>query len=275
MVAGFLFLASIGSLVLASVALGPPIVQELGRRRAYARLGPFAGRRVDALRPRERDHATRLVRELTGGDAAPGEAVWWIWRLPESDGDRLVVFEAGEVGSWVGGTTYGFDTLATVHVLGPGGSRLSRATFDAGWLFTPDGVSLARRDGRGPWVLEIASEPDAVGAVSRQFYSLAGDELVLVRIEDHDGAPSRVVLGPDRIGPAFPERSEDEWERAIVSGDWAETLRSLLWLTAVRRVDDGRAARVRARAKVARALERYASEGDVWVRDGAKLALAK
>jgi hypothetical protein len=267
-------LASIGCLVVASVVLGPPIVHELGHRRAYARLQAFAGRRVDSLRPRERDLATRLVSELEG-EPAPGEAVWWIWRLPASDGDRLVVFEAGDGGPWVGGTSYGWDTLATVHVLGPGGTRLARATFDAGWLFTPDGVSLARRDGRGPWVLEIASEPDAVGAVSRQFYSFSGDELVLVRLEDHDGAPSRVVLGPDRIGPPFPERSDDEWERAIVSGDWAETQRSLLWLSSVRRVDDGHAARVRARAKVARALERYAAEGDVWVRDGAKLALAK
>jgi hypothetical protein len=67
----------------------------------------------------------------------------------------------------------------------------------------------------------------------RQYYALVGDQLVLVRLEDHEGRSVRNLYhtSAPNLGPPVSGQTSDQWIRSLRSNNPVEQLAALVWLT--------------------------------------------
>lgn len=86
----------------------------------------------------------------------------------------------------------------------------------------------------GRKVIEVSSAPSINGRdVAKQFYALVNDDVLLIRLEDKAGHLIRNTYGAPNhtFGFTITGRSANEWKAALESGDFAEVLATLTWLS--------------------------------------------
>jgi hypothetical protein len=181
------------------------------------------------------------------------------------------------------------DARLRVHVFDAQGKRLSNSEFTCGWRIEVTGVKRTRVPELDRNILEVGSGPVINGRdVARQYYALAGDAVVLVRLEDSKGRPVKNIFDVPghAIGPAPAGRTAAEWERALNSDDPAEALSALMWVggrrpdvkrplpwAGVEELKEARFANaVRARPSVQELLRRLGDSDNRWVREAAEMA---
>jgi hypothetical protein len=122
----------------------------------------------------------------------------------------------------------------------------------------------------------------------KQYYSLVGEQMLLIRLEDSEGKLIPNIYGASNhtIGLNQTGRSAAYWEKSLESNDRAEVLAALIWLGGIHwnpavaapdyQHEDMSEARlaeeVRALESVKAAITRLRKSDDAWVRDAAKLA---
>ena len=183
----------------------------------------------------------------------------------------------------------------SVHVFARDGSLMRSSVFQTGWRILITDIRVAYREQIGRKAIEVRSAPATNGRdVAKQFYALINDKVLLIRLEDKArnlipnvyGAPNHT------FGLTITGRSADEWKDALRSGDLAEVLATLTWLSgehldpnepipelsgmptvAHEDISEARLAReVRSGRELRRQLEALRLSQNLWVRQAAKLA---
>lgn len=183
----------------------------------------------------------------------------------------------------------------SVHVFAEDGSLIRAAVFQTGWRIFVTDIRVAYLEEIGRMAIEVRSAPDINGRdVAKQFYALVNDEVLLVRLEDKAGHLIRNVYGvPNHtFGFTITGRSLNEWKDALESGDSAEVLATLTWLSgthldlkeqvpeisgmppvAHEDISEARLARdILNSEAVRRDIKTLMLSQNLWVRQGAKLA---
>ena len=183
----------------------------------------------------------------------------------------------------------------SVHIFAQDGSLIRSSAFQTGWRIFVTDIRIAYLPQIKREVVEVRSAPAINGRdVARQLYALINDEVLLIRLEDKAGHLIRNAYGAPNhtFGFTITGRSTKEWKAALESGDFAEVLATLTWLSgthldpneAVPEVsgmppvshEDISEARlvgeVRSREDVRRHLKALLLSQNLWVRQAAKLA---
>jgi len=191
---------------------------------------------------------------------------WQLWKARDERGQELLILLQGHPTMTIPG-----ESFATVFVLDSGGTQVSRSHFSAGYRIFINDARLVTEPNIGSPCFEIQSTREFNGDdVGHQYYAVIGGEVALIRLEDSKGNLIRNKVRMARsIGPDFPDRTDDEWERALRSKNRAEVLRTLAWLDGIHRQD----LEVLNRPSVRRTLEELAASDDEWLRSAAALAL--
>lgn len=80
------------------------------------------------------------------------------------------------------------ESRARIHIFDTEGRHLYSAKFPTGWRIDFEGARIIEDDVTGSSLIEISTEAVINGRdVSRQLYSVIGDEVALVRLEDSKG----------------------------------------------------------------------------------------
>lgn len=182
-----------------------------------------------------------------------------------------------------------------VHVFTHDGSLVRSSVFQTGWRIFITDIRVAYLEQIGRKAIEVRSAPAINGRnVAKQFYALINDEVLLIRLEDEArnlignayGAPNHT------FGLTITGRSADAWKDALESGDFAEILATLTWLSgnhldpkepipevsgwppvAHEDISEARlVGEVRSRQDVRRQLKALMLSENLWVRQAAKLA---
>jgi hypothetical protein len=154
---------------------------------------------------------------------------WFVWKLEgKSIKGRFVVFE-GQPIFVIPGTS-----SAAVHVFDSAARHLTSCTFATGWRIDLKTASLAEETSLRAEVIEVRTEPtrQTQNIPRRQVYGFIGSRVALIRLEGSQGEIFRnTYIYPNQtIGPSPPTRTPDQWEAALKSGDYIETLEALMWL---------------------------------------------
>jgi hypothetical protein len=183
----------------------------------------------------------------------------------------------------------------SVHVFAQDGSLIRSSAFQTGWRITVTDIRVVYLPQIRRLALEVKSAPAINGRdVAKQFYALVNDEVLLIRLEDKAGRLIRNAYGAPNhtFGFTITGRSAKEWKDALESGDFAEVLATLSWLSgthldpneavpevsgmppvAHEEIAEARlAADVRGREDVRRQVKALLRSQNLWVRHAAKLA---
>lgn len=156
-----------------------------------------------------------------------------------------------------------------VHLFDAGGKLLDNETFQTGWRITVTGGQLIRDSRIGVPVIELFTGAMINGRdVEHQYYGVLNDRVVLIRLEDSRGHAIRNISAPNNglIGPEPPDRTQDEWEKALMSDDQVELLQALMWVEEL-------PTNLRSRDSVKRRLNELRGNQNSWIREAAELAL--
>jgi hypothetical protein len=155
---------------------------------------------------------------------------WFLWTTRSSEGHLSLVFleaiEDGVVAVPSEAEAYGV-------VLGFHPPFLSVAHFSLGWREILGDAIIESRPELPGGLLTLTMRPVRADGVSeKEYYSICGGRLALVRLQDSEGTPTPNVYYASNlmIGPQVPNRTAEEWEQAILSDNQAEILRTLVWL---------------------------------------------
>lgn len=152
-------------------------------------------------------------------------APWGLHRLVPRD--RVLLLDAPTVISIPG------DFPVVAHVFSSDGRPLTITSFSGGWrmIWVSTRVMPAGPAGASCIVAESKSSLSGEN-VGRQYYGLLKDRVVLLRLEDEQGAfvPNSYWTSNLRIGPEPPDRAPDLWEDSLHAQDPSEVLASLCWL---------------------------------------------
>jgi hypothetical protein len=112
---------------------------------------------------------------------------------------------------------------------------------------------------------------------AKQYYAFMGDNIVLIRLEDHDGFIIRKRYDYGQFAPLdLPKRSEKEWEIALLSNNEVEILQTLVWMGGIHyyeNIEDIQLLEnLRKRNKVQQCLNKLKKSGNKWIREAASLA---
>ncbi|HEX7897408.1 MAG TPA: hypothetical protein VF950_06590 [Planctomycetota bacterium] len=177
------------------------------------------------------------------------------------------------------------ECLFRAHLVSEDGFTLSTVSFSGGWRIL---ISHARSFFRADMpnsLLELSASSVRINGgadVAKQFYAGIDDHLALVRLEDSRGRLVANSYDDNTIGPPLPPREAEAWERALMSSDDAEILRTLMWIGGRHREagsfpepDDAtvlnatRARAVRQRPGVRARLEDLKKHPNAWIREAA------
>jgi hypothetical protein len=154
---------------------------------------------------------------------------WFVWRLEGKTARGCFVVLEGQPIFMIPGTS-----SAAVHVFDARARHLSSCTFSTGWRIDLKTASLAEETSLGAEVIELHTEPtrQTQNIPRRQIYGFDGSRVALIRLEGSHGEIFRnTYIYPNHtIGPSPPTRTPDQWEAALESGDYIETLEALMWL---------------------------------------------
>ena len=130
-----------------------------------------------------------------------------------------------------------------VHIFDAAGNLLSWEDFAAGWRTVLTSVNIRKitypimespTQIRLPLVEQDALVADGEycfgGSPSHQYYVVIGNRISLLYLEaksqmDRNDYQNRNLT----IGPLMPERSADDWQKALLSDDTAEVMSALIW----------------------------------------------
>jgi hypothetical protein len=183
----------------------------------------------------------------------------------------------------------------SVHIFAQDGSLIRSSAFQTGWRIFVKDVRIGYLPQINREALEVRSAPAINGRdVARQLYALINDDVLLIRLEDKAGHLIRNVYGAPNhtFGFTMTGRSTNEWKAALESGDFAEVLATLTWLSgthsdpteavpevsgmppvAYEDISEARVAReVQRNEDVGRHLKTLLLSQNLWVRQAAKLA---
>jgi hypothetical protein len=182
-----------------------------------------------------------------------------------------------------------------VHVFAHDGSLMRSSVFQTGWRIFITDIRVVFLEQIGRKAIEVRSAPAINGRdVAKQFYALINDEVLLIRLEDNPGNLIRNAYGAPNytFGLTVTGRSADEWKDALESGDFAEVLATLTWLSGIHLdpkepipevsgmppvahedISEARlVGKVRSRQDLRRQLKALMLSQNLWVRQAAKLA---
>jgi hypothetical protein len=122
----------------------------------------------------------------------------------------------------------------SVHVFAQDGSLIRSSVFQTGWRIGVTDIRVVYLPQISRNGIEVRSAPFINGRdVAKQFYALVNDEVLLIRLEDKAGNLIRNVYGAPNhtFGFTITGRSANEWKDALESGDFAEVLATVTWLS--------------------------------------------
>jgi hypothetical protein len=216
---------------------------------------------------------------LRAKPAAHVRRSWYLWRVPNGQGqDRLVLFQGEPL--WV----FPSSSSARIYVFDLDGRLITKCEFPTGYRMSIGDAHYLKDSGHGVPCLLVDSD----GFITVQYYVFLDDTFALVRLEDSEGRPVPNFFGSwdDRIGPSAPKRTPEQWEAALRSSDPREVLRTLAWVgghhpdpqfaqergEAEEAEDARRALATRARPEVRSAVEALTRSEDSWVQEAAQRA---
>lgn len=123
---------------------------------------------------------------------------YFLSRLPTG---KLVLVERSLTGPIPG------HSLIRVSTITDNGKLLSEAEFPTGWRIGVVGAQAIISESPNEFLFVVKTEPMFAGKdVAKQFYTIIGNELFLLRLEDSLGNPLPNETGHFKIGPELPEK---------------------------------------------------------------------
>jgi hypothetical protein len=226
----------------------------------------------------------------------PGAFVPWSVAPIKSDHAAWVFIEGYE------GYPHPGMSAMRVHVFDANWRRLRNQTVPTGYRLRLVDVTIERNAALAQDLLVVKVAPFLSGLVGKegptprrvwfqkQYYCLARDGLVLVRLEDSRGGLAQNDYRWHPIGPPAPRRTEDQWVYSLESPDVASRLAALVWLTGLHlpsaqerkdsdnseSVEDSRLFEsVRDDARAKRILRELRKHKNTWVKEYAELGLLR
>lgn len=248
---------------------------------------------ADGLRPIDRKsrefasiatalNASRSTTKPGAWTGAP--SLWDVWKVESTDGQAYHLAVEGCPLTVIPGSS-----SAGLHLLRNDGTPAAGCVFTAGWRLDLHEAVVVN----ATWLETIAVELRIQAAINgsdvkRQYYALAGDRFALVRLEDSEGRAHMNHYGAPNwtIGPLPPLRTEEQWERVILSDEPVPLLEALVWLGGIHldsalppppTLHEDRASAllceaVRARPAVGRRVRDLRASLNHWIREAAVLA---
>lgn len=206
---------------------------EARRREAWLGLLKFEGRDMHSLEDGEADAVAGFTNLLLDRKDPENFALVrrprLLARVKTGAGERVVLLDS-QFFCISPGQTWHY-----LYFFDESGKLLGSSYFSAGWRICPSGASLTTRAGLDAPLLKM--EGGGLGGFALasgvvEYYALLGDRAVLVRLEDGEGSVLRNGYGCEypSVGPPEPERTADEWARALSSRDKVELLQALMWV---------------------------------------------
>ncbi len=124
-------------------------------------------------------------------------------------------------------------SCASVCVFDDLGHLLSVISFSTGWRIDIVSVEKFKEKNTGTEMVLIRTDPSLdSGEIYKQYYALAGNDIVLIRLEDSDGSLVRNDYNIPHflIGPDLPANSAPKLVDSVLKGTWVEKLAILTWL---------------------------------------------
>ena len=263
--------------------------QSTARAQAWTKLLSYRDRDMRALNAetiREIEAAARvLIPERNGAGRSCSDCrPWFFWRIQHPPGQTRYILFDGQPLYMIPGAS-----RARVSVFEPDGQLLSSSAFSTGWRLHLEGAMLSSENPLGVPLIVALTRPSINGSdVARQYYAIIEDKVALLRFESSSGRLLRNPYAAPNlaIGPPLPQRSPEEWARALMSADPAQVLRALMWLGG-RHLDPQRqlppymhqapaesrlVTEIRSREDVRRRVETLKSSDNAWLREAAEFA---
>jgi len=119
-----------------------------------------------------------------------------------------------------------------LYFLDESGKLVGFSDFSTGWRMGVDEVKVVRRHDLQLLAFSTWGAGGFAFAPSmREYFALAKDRAVVVRLEGKNGLISNSYICPyPAVGPPVPKRSANEWISALSSPDWVEVLQALTWI---------------------------------------------
>ena len=194
---------------------------------AWQTLIRFKDQDFRALNAQELVVLQESINSLTGGS----ENKFLVPRLfsvvPNSIGDsRYVLVQESPLMFIPGGCGLRIDVFTL------DGKLLNSSEFDSGWRISIESMRFKKVSGLRGDVLEVQSRPFINGRyIGRQYYSLVGERMLLIRLEDTNGQLIRnFYSSPNHTIGVTHLWSMYEWEGKLKSTDPAEVLAALTWI---------------------------------------------
>ncbi|MBS0266935.1 MAG: hypothetical protein JSS02_33720, partial [Planctomycetes bacterium] len=136
-----------------------------------------------------------------------------------------------------------------VHIFDPNWKRVMKQTFPTGYRMRLTDISLVRDtplgqpclvaqvSSTGPFIVDDSEKPIRPaferGKFQRQYYALAGNQFVMVRLEDENAeiVPNHYLWRSPTKGPQVPDRKAEDWIQLLRSENSVDQLAALVWLT--------------------------------------------
>jgi hypothetical protein len=243
-------------------------------RREWAELRSLKNR--DLYHARYEDRAITLVQKrLSRLSLPPAEGLvpWAILEVKPSGRNLCVlILELGygsRSNAQIRCTAFSEDsTLLSSEVFGGGHLAVRTAQTRTGPLETDETV------------VEVACDRfDDSDDIARQYFALRNHRLVLLRLEDLGGkpAPNTYVGSTPAIGPGLPDRTDAEWETALMAEEMSEVLSALGWLAGTHVERNGtnvdRVSTVLDRPRVKERLLQLQKSSNLWIAQAARAVM--
>jgi hypothetical protein len=155
-------------------------------------------------------------------------AAWAV--VPLESLSRVVVFEASAIGIGIPG-----DFPVRAHVFTWDGGWLSKEDFSGGWRTDWVSARAVCPKNVGLEVIEVSacgSMDNNTVPLSKQYFALRKDHVVLVRLEDRAGKaiPNEYGAPNWTIGPIPKFPRDEDWQGTLLSDDLTDRLAALVWL---------------------------------------------
>jgi hypothetical protein len=199
------------------------------KRAAWQTLLKFQNQSLSKLAKTSREELQKAIDELVGKRENETVIPHLVTTISNSKGQtRYALIEEFPL------LTIPGNSGLSVHLFAGDGSLIRSAVFQTGWRIFVTDIRVAYLEEIGRMAIEVRSAPAINGRdVARQLYALVNDEVLLVRLEDKGGHLIRNVYGAPNhtFGFTITGRSSNEWKDALESGDSAEVLATLTWLS--------------------------------------------
>ena len=226
------------------------------------------------------------VDEVFGNPAAYQPHPWRSWKTTLNGAARIIRFDRADP-IVIPGASQGL-----VHLFDRAGTELGHWSFSTGWRLLLVNGSLESRPEVSAQVLVVQTGPFLMGRnVARQYFGFSGDRLRFIRMEDDTGAILRNNYNnPNHTLGIVPEAvTLDEWVGLLESHNGVDVLAVLTFIGGVHtKPEDASpswehedisqaemAQRLQRDVRICDLIARLSEADNDWVREAARLAIAK